>query len=97
MGHTPPIKIAAWAKAEQRKLRREEQRESVRGVFGLLFCLAVLVYIFSDHSSLEKFIQAKIYPKLNQVKVIMVRSNAPSSLKEGALKHEHEVDEINNP
>ncbi|HEY4417088.1 MAG TPA: hypothetical protein VGO57_15475 [Verrucomicrobiae bacterium] len=95
MGHTPPIKIAAWAKAEQRKLRREEQRESVRGVFGLLFCLAVLVYIFSDHSSLQKFIQAKIYPRLNQA--LMVRSNAPSSFKEGALKHEHEVDEINNP
>jgi hypothetical protein len=87
----PGIKIAAWAKAEQRKKNREENRGSVRSIFGFLFCAAVLVYVFSDHTNLQKLIQTKIYPVFNRV---MVQSHSPSYFKQGALKHENEVNEV---
>jgi membrane-anchored protein YejM (alkaline phosphatase superfamily) len=92
MAQSSGIKIAAWAKAEQRKKDREENRGSVRAIFGFLFCAAILVYVFSDHSNLQKLIQSKIYPVINQV---MVQSHSPSYFRQGAIKHENEVNEIN--
>lgn len=92
MAQSSGIKIAAWAKAEQRRETRKENRGSVRGIFGFLFCVTVLVYIFCDHANLQKIIHTRIYPAINRV---MVQSHSPSYFRQGALKHEHEVDEIN--
>jgi hypothetical protein len=91
VGRTAEIKISAWAKAEQRKKAREQNRGRVRNIFGFLFCAAVVVFIFSDHSDLQKFIQSKIYPAISHA---LARNGNCSNLKQGALKHESEVDEI---
>ncbi len=91
MGKAGKIKISAWAKAEQRKKTREQNRGSVRNVFGFLFCAAVLVFIFSDHSGLQKFIDAKIQPNLVRA---LARNENSSTLRQNALRHENELDEI---
>jgi len=87
MGHISGIKIADWAKTEQRKKAREENRGRVRGIFGFLFGAAVLVFIYSDHAALQNFIYTKIGPQL-------VRIEHSSSFRQSALKHENEVNEI---
>jgi hypothetical protein len=91
VGHASGIKIAAWAKAEQRKKNREQNRGGVRNIFGFLFCVAVLVFVFSDHSSLQKFIDSKIQPKLIHA---LARNENSSTLRQNALRHENELDEI---
>ena len=89
MGHTAGIKIAGWAKAEQRKKAREENRGRVRSVFAFLFGAAVLVYIYSDHSALQNYIYGKVGP-------LLVSYEEHSSFKLTALKHERDVNEINH-
>jgi hypothetical protein len=87
MGHTAGIKIADWAKREQRKRARAEQEERVRSVFGFLFGAAVLVFIYSDHTTLQNYIYYKVGPML-------VKYEDSSSFKLNALKHENEVNEV---
>jgi hypothetical protein len=91
VGKAGKIQIAAWAKAEQRKKAREENRGRVRSIFGFLFCATVVVFICSNHSDLQKFIQSKIYPTISHA---LAQNGNYSSLKQSALKHESEVDEI---
>ena len=85
MGHTFEIKIAGWAKAEQRKKNRAENKGRVRNLFGFLFGATVLVFIFSDHAALQNDIYAKVGP-------LLVSFENSSAIKQGALKHENEVD-----
>jgi hypothetical protein len=87
MGHTAGIKIADWAKAEQRKKARAENRGRVRGVFGFLFGAAVLVFIYSDHTALQNYIYCKVEPML-------MKYEGPSNFKLSAIRHENEVNEI---
>ncbi len=91
VGKAGKIKIAAWAKAEQRKKAREQNRGGARNVFGFLFCAAVLVFIFSDHSGLQKFIDSKIQPNL--VRALAQNENS-STLRQNAIRREKELDEI---
>ena len=89
MGHFAGIKIADWAKAEQRRKQRQENQGRVRGVFGFLFGAAVLVFVYSDHTALQNYIYYKIGPMLVKYE------NTASSWKLSALHHENEVNEIN--
>ncbi len=82
------IKIAGWARAEQRKKAREENRGRVRGVFGFLFGAAVLVYIYSDHAALQNYIYGKVGP-------LLVSHEDHSNFKTSALRHEREINQIN--
>jgi alpha/beta superfamily hydrolase len=88
MGYASGIKIADWAKAEQRKKNRAENRGRVRWVFGFLFGAAVLVFIYSDHTTMQNYIYSKVGP-------VLIKYADSSSLKASALKHESEVDEVN--
>jgi hypothetical protein len=87
MGHAAGLKIAPWAKAEQRKKARRENRGRVRRTFAFLFGAAVLVFIYSDHTAFQNYVYAKIGPML-------VRYADSSNFKQGALRHEHEVDQV---
>jgi hypothetical protein len=87
MGQANGIKIADWARAEQRKKAREEHHVRVRSVFGFLFGAAVLVFVYSDHSTLQNYIYY-------QVSVLMGQNQDFSSFKSTALRHENEVNEV---
>jgi hypothetical protein len=87
MGHTAGIKIADWAKVEQRQKSRAENKGRVRNLFGFLFGVTVLVFIFSDHAALQNDIYAKVGP-------LLVNLENSSSIKQGAIKHENEVDAV---
>jgi hypothetical protein len=87
MGYPAGIKIADWAKAEQRKKAREENRGQVRNTFGFLFGVAVLVFIYSDHSAFQSYVYSKVGP-------LLVELQNPSQFKLAALNHEREVNEI---
>jgi len=87
MAYPAGIKIAKWAKAEQRKREREENRGRARNTFGFLFGLAVLVFIYSDHSAFQNYLYSKVGP-------ILVSLNNSSEYKLAALRHEHEVNDI---
>lgn len=90
MGHASEIKMAAWAKAEQRKKKREENRGSVRAIFGFLFWAAVVVFVFSERSEWE----TKAYTKVAQVLSGEMNSVGPGNLKQAAIQHENDVDNI---
>jgi hypothetical protein len=87
MGYPAGIRISAWAKAEQRKKAREENRGRVRNTFGFLFGVAVLVFIYSDHMAFQNYVYSKVGPML-------VSPQYPSQFKTAALRHEREVNEI---
>jgi hypothetical protein len=87
MGHTAGIKIADWARAEQRNKSRAENKGRVRNLFGFLFGVTVLVFIFSDHAALQNDIYAKVGP-------LLVSYENSSAIKQGAIKHENEVDSV---
>ena len=81
------IKISPWAKAEQRKKARQENRGRARNTFGFLFGGAALVFIYSDHAAFQNYVYSKIGPTL-------VSLQSPSQIKLAALKHEREVNDI---
>jgi hypothetical protein len=87
MGYPAGIKISAWAKAEQRKKARVENRGRVRNTFGFLFGAAVLVFIYSDHAAFQNYVYSKVGP-------LLVSLQYPSQFKIAALRHEREVNEI---
>jgi hypothetical protein len=82
--------MAAWAKAEQRKKNREENRGSVRAIFGFLFWAAVVVFIFAERSEWE----TKLYTKVTQVLSGEMNSVGPAALKQNAMQHENDVNNI---
>jgi hypothetical protein len=88
MGYANGIKIADWARAEQRRKNRAENRGRVRSVFGFLFGAAVLVFIYSDHATVQNYIYSKVGPAL-------VKYADSSSFRASGLKHQSEVDEVN--
>jgi hypothetical protein len=87
MGYPAGVKIAAWAKAEQRKKAREENRGQVRNTFGFLFGVAVLVFVYSDHTAFQSYVYSKVGP-------LLVELQNPSQFQLAALRHEREVNEI---
>ena len=87
MSYPDQVKVAKWAKAEQRRRARKEHRGHTRNTFGFLFGLAVLVFIYSDHSAFQNFLYSKVGPML-------VGLNNSSELKLDALRHEREVNDI---
>ena len=87
MGHTAGIKIADWAKVEQRQKSRAENKGRVRNLFGFLFGVTVLVFIFSDHAALQNDIYVKVGP-------LLVSYENSSAIKQGAIKHENEVNAV---
>jgi hypothetical protein len=87
MGHAAGLKIADWAKAEQRKKARQENRGRVRATFGFLFGVAVLVFIYSDHSAFQNYLYSKVGP-------FLVKYADCSSFKLGAVRHENEVNDV---
>jgi hypothetical protein len=87
MAYPAGIKIAAWAKAEQRKKAREENQGRVRNTFGFLFGVAVLVFVYSDHTAFQNYVYSKVGP-------LLVELQNPSQFKLAALRHEREVNEI---
>jgi hypothetical protein len=87
MGYPAGVKIAAWAKAEQRQKAREENRGQVRNTFGFLFGVAVLVFVYSDHTAFQSYVYSKVGP-------LLVELQNPSQFQLAALRHEREVNEI---
>jgi len=87
MAYPAGIKVAKWAKAEQRRRAREENRGQTRNTFGFLFGLAVLVFVYSDHSAFQNYLYAKVGPALESL-------DNSSEFKLAALRHEREVDDI---
>jgi hypothetical protein len=87
MAYPAGIKIAKWAKAEQRKQARKENRGQTRNTFGFLFGLAVLVFVYSDHSAFQNYLYAKLSPLLASL-------NNASEIKFTALRHEQEINNI---
>ena len=87
MGYSAGIKIADWAKVEQRQKSRAENKGRVRNLFGFLFGVTVLVFIFSDHAALQNDIYARVGP-------LLVSLENSSSIKQGAIKHENEVNAV---
>jgi hypothetical protein len=89
-----PLEIADWAKAEQRKQMLKEWRielfARVRVVFILLLLAAILVFMSNRQDEVEHFVSAKIQ---------LVAKKLPGSdrLRASALKHESEIDAINEP
>jgi hypothetical protein len=87
MAYPAGIKVAKWARAEQRKRTREANRGQTRNTFGFLFGLAVLVFIYSDHSAFQNYLYTRVGP-------LLVSLNNSSEFKLAALRHEREVNDI---
>ena len=83
------IKIADWARAEQRKKAREENRGRVRNTFGFLFGVAALVFIYSDHTAFQNYVYSKVGP-------LLLSLNDSSQFKVAALRHEREVNDLSH-
>ena len=83
------IKLAGWAEAEYlRKSRAEWDHRffgNVRGTFVLLLIATILVFIHNHEVEIQCYSSAKL-GKLE-------KSSTVESLRQNALKHEHEADQ----
>lgn len=86
------LKIADWAKKEQKQKRRAERRERVEGhvrsIFVLLLFGAIFVFIFNHQVEIQRV----TFAKLNQV---MKKSTTADKLRENAMNYEKTIDKIN--
>ncbi|MGH7950802.1 MAG: hypothetical protein ACREFE_02630 [Limisphaerales bacterium] len=85
--------IAPWAKAEQRKKIRAEQRTEfflkVRLVFVLLFVVTVFVFVQNHQALVQQFASSKLYQ-------IMKKSSTSEKLREKALDYQNEVNQASH-
>jgi hypothetical protein len=85
------IKIAGWAETEYLKKRREEWDHRffghVRGIFILLFIAAIYVFVFNHQLEVQIVASAEIHQ-------LAKKSTTSDKLRESALKHEQEVNQV---
>jgi hypothetical protein len=86
------LKIADWVWVERRQKIRAERRVGfnarVRGAFVLLFFAAIFVFIFNHQVEVQIAASAGLHQAAKQITV-------SDKLRQQALKHEKEVDKIN--
>lgn len=86
------IKVADWAEAEFLKKIRVERRvhffANVRGIFVLLLFAAIFVFIFNHQVQVQSIASAELQQ-------VTKRPTASDKIREHALKHEKEVEQIN--
>jgi hypothetical protein len=86
------IKVADWAEAEFLKKIRVERRVyfrfQARGIFVLLLFAAIFVFVFNHQVEVQSIAAAELQQ-------VTKRPIASDKLREHALKHEKEVEQIN--
>lgn len=89
-----PLDIAPWAKAEQRRKFNQELRADfflrVRLVFVLLLVATILVFIHNHQVEIQRIAAEKL-------NLLAKRSIVSDKLREKALTHENEVNQIAQP
>ncbi len=85
----------------RRQLRREDRAEGrrqgvrwllgqARGVFVLLLAATVLEFIFAHHTEIQQFADARIDRTVTSLR----SSNNPSPIRQSAVNHEKEVNQV---
>ena len=85
------IKVADWAEAEFLKKIRVERRVyfcfQARGIFVLLLFAAIFVFVFNHQVEVQSI-------AASELQQVTKRTNASDKIREHALKHEKEVEQI---
>src|SRR5882672_2254052 len=87
----PAVKLEHPPESSQKRRSRHPLRIfcGVRGVFVFLFGAAAMTYAISDRAELETAVSSKVGHAL------ATRSKSPGIIQQSALRHEKEVDAIN--
>ena len=87
------LRIADWARVEQQHKiwarRRDEFSSHVRGVFVLLLIATIAVFIFNHQVAVQGAASAGLHQVTNKI-------TTSDTLREQAMKHEEQVDQISN-
>ena len=87
------LRIADWARAEQQHKiwarRREEFFAHVRFIFILLLFATIAVFIYNHQVAVQGVASAGLHQATKKV-------TTSDKIRERALKHEEQVDQINN-
>jgi hypothetical protein len=92
---TGELQMARWAKVEQRKKARAKKRvelfANARAIFVLLFFATVFVFVQNHRVEIGSMTSASLSRALQKPAAVSDR------LRQNALNHEKDVDQINQP